>query len=146
MQAQVKVLYLAGSLLLGASTAHAALPDSARLFKNPSCGCCEAYARHLEASGIDVEIIDDEPMGEIKHAAGIPYGQGSCHTVMIEGYVIEGHVPVAALERLFEQRPDIDGIGLAGMPQGTPGMPGPQRAPYEVYQFTDGQATPFMTL
>lgn len=146
MQTQVTALCLAGSLLLGASTAHAALPGSARLYKTPSCGCCETYARHLESSGIDVEVIDSQPMGQIKEAAGIPYGQGSCHTVMMDGYVIEGHVPVAALEMLFEQRSEIDGIGLGGMPQGTPGMPGEQLAPYEVYQFTDGQARPFMTL
>jgi hypothetical protein len=61
-------------------------------------------------------------------------------------YVIEGHVPLAALEKLFEEQPDIDGIGLAGMPIGTPGMPGPQQEPYEVYQFTDKQDSSFMTL
>ncbi|WP_458524748.1 DUF411 domain-containing protein [Onishia taeanensis] len=146
MQNVAAPLWLAGSLLLAASSAHAALPDSARLYKTPSCGCCETYARHLEARGIDVEVIDDQPIGQIKRAAGIPFGQGACHTVMMDGYVIEGHVPLAALEALFEQRPAIDGIGLAGMPQGTPGMPGPQLAPYDIYQFSDGQAAPFMTL
>ncbi|KGE79161.1 hypothetical protein CVH10_00120 [Halomonas sp. ND22Bw] len=139
-------LLLTAGLALGATTAHAALPDTAILYKNPQCGCCDGYARHLERLGIDVTVVDDQPLGEIKQDAGVPYGQGSCHTVEMGDYVIEGHVPMAAVEALFAQRPDTDGIGLAGMPSGTPGMPGPQNAPYEVYQFRDQQASPFMTL
>ncbi|MDR5868076.1 DUF411 domain-containing protein [Halomonas koreensis] len=139
-------LLLTTGLLLGATTAHAALPDEATLYKNPQCACCDGYARHLERLGVDVTIVDDRPLGEVKQDAGVPYGLGACHTTVMGGYVIEGHVPLAAVEALFEQRPDTDGIGLAGMPIGTPGMPGPQREPYEVYQFRDHQDTPFMTL
>lgn len=61
-------------------------------------------------------------------------------------YVIEGHVPLAAVQALFDQQPDTEGIGLAGMPSGTPGMPGPQQKPYVVYQFRDREESPFMTL
>ncbi|WP_280546818.1 MULTISPECIES: DUF411 domain-containing protein [unclassified Halomonas] len=139
-------MLLAGALLFGATSAQAALPAEATLYKNPQCGCCDGYARHLEEMGIAVTVIDDRDLGQIKEASGLPYGLGACHTIEMGEYVIEGHVPLAAVEKLFEERPDIDGIGLAGMPLGTPGMPGPQQAPYEVYQFSDRQDTAFMTL
>ena len=139
-------LLLSGALLLGAASAQAAFPEEATLYKNPQCGCCDGYARHLEAMGIEVTVVDDVELGKVKEASGVPYGLGACHTVVLGEYVIEGHVPLAAIEALFEQRPDIDGIGLAGMPIGTPGMPGPQSEPYEVYQFDDHRDSPFMTL
>ncbi len=137
---------LAGALLFGATSAQAALPAEATLYKNPQCGCCDGYADHLEEMGIEVTVIDDADLAQIKEASGLPYGLGSCHTIEMGEYVIEGHVPLAAVEKLFEELPAIDGIGLAGMPIGTPGMPGPQQAPYEVYQFTDRQDAAFMTL
>ena len=146
MKAVVTTLFTSTLLLLGASTVQAAISDSARLYKNPACACCDGYARHLESKGIDIEIIDDQDLGQVKMEAGIPRGQGSCHTVMLGDYVIEGHVPFMAIEKLFDERPDIDGISLAGMPQGTPGMPGTQRVPYEVMSFDDREASPFLTL
>lgn len=146
MKRHTTSMLLAGTLLFGATSAQAALPAEATLYKNPQCGCCDGYAKHLEEMGIEVTIIDDRDLGQIKEASGLPYGLGSCHTIEMGEYVIEGHVPLAAVEKLFEEQPDIDGIGLAGMPIGTPGMPGPQQAPYEVYQFTDRQDAAFMTL
>lgn len=139
-------LLLSGALLLGATTAQAAMPTEATLYKDPQCGCCDEYGRHLEEMGIEVTIIDDVDMRKIKEASGIPFSLGSCHTTEMGDYIIEGHVPMAAIVKLFEELPDIGGIGLAGMPIGTPGMPGPQQAPYEVYQFTDQEDSPFMTL
>ncbi|MGR2739119.1 DUF411 domain-containing protein [Billgrantia sp. Q4P2] len=140
-------LLLSTGLLLGAASgAHAALPDEATLYKNPQCGCCDEYARQLEELGVTVHIVDDMDMGKIKQDAGLPYGLGSCHTTLIGGYAIEGHVPFEAVERLFQERPKIGGIGLAGMPIGTPGMPGPKRGDWDVYQFTDQEPMPFMTL
>ncbi|MCA8866327.1 MULTISPECIES: DUF411 domain-containing protein [unclassified Halomonas] len=137
---------LSSALLLGAASAQAALPDEATLYKNPQCGCCDEYARHLEEQGVDVTIVDDVELSEIKQQAGVPYGLGSCHTTEIGDYWIEGHVPMEAVTKLFEEQPDIDGIGLAGMPIGTPGMPGPQSEPYNVYAFSGQQDEPFMTL
>ncbi|ATH77142.1 MULTISPECIES: DUF411 domain-containing protein [Halomonadaceae] len=134
------------ALALGATSAQAALPDEATLYKNPQCGCCDEYARHLEMLGVDVTIVDNVELGDIKQKAGVPYGLGSCHTIEIGDYWIEGHVPMEAVEALFEEQPDIGGIGLAGMPIGTPGMPGPQGEPYEIYMFTDHKDDSFMTL
>ena len=144
MKLPMSHLLMTAGLLLGATTAHAALPDEATLYKNPQCGCCDGYARHLMRMGVDVTIIDDQDVNAVKKAAGVPYGMGSCHTVTMGDYVIEGHVPLAAVEALFDQRPDTAGIGLSGMPSGTPGMPGPQTAPSEVYQFQDQQHAPFV--
>ncbi|WP_275285784.1 DUF411 domain-containing protein [Halomonas elongata] len=146
MNRRLASLMLSTVLLAGASTAHAALPDTATLYKNPQCGCCDGYARHLEDLGIEVTIVDDAEMNRIKSAAGLPHGLGACHTIEMGDYWIEGHVPMAALETLYEQRPDIDGLGLAGMPSGTPGMPGPKQEDWNVYRFTDGESAPFMTL
>jgi len=142
----VPTLLVSSVLLFVAGTAQAALPDKATLYKNPQCGCCDAYARQLEALGVDVTIVDNVPVGEVKERAGLPYGLGSCHTIEMGEYVIEGHVPFAAVEKLFEERPDTDGIGLAGMPIGTPGMPGPKQDDWNVYQFRAGEAQPYMTL
>lgn len=139
-------LFLSGVLVLGATSAQAALPAEATLYKKPQCGCCDAYARHLEELGVEVTIVDDVELGDIKLQAGVPYGLGSCHTIEIGEYWIEGHVPIEAVQAMFEAQPDIDGIGLAGMPIGTPGMPGPQEVSYNVYAFTDQEDTPFMTL
>ncbi|WP_150304904.1 DUF411 domain-containing protein [Pseudomonas saliphila] len=138
---------LAGSALLGAAAvAQAAIPDEATLYKNPDCTCCDEYARHLETQGIQVTIVDDANMGQIKQEARLPYGLGSCHTMKIGNYHVEGHVPYDAIAELFKQQPAIHGITLPGMPQGSPGMPGPQLSPFEIQQFTDQQAEPFMTL
>ncbi|GAB2785418.1 DUF411 domain-containing protein [Halomonas shantousis] len=146
MKTGFAVTFATSFLLLGSAAIQAAVPDTARLYKNPSCGCCDEYARHLKAKGIDVDIIERRDLSDIKLDAGVPYGYGSCHTVMLGDYVIEGHVPFEAVEKLFETRLEVAGIALAGMPQGSPGMPGPQLAPFEIIRFDDQQASPFMTL
>ncbi|GEN25957.1 DUF411 domain-containing protein [Halomonas cupida] len=140
-------LMLSGALMLGSTLAQAEMPDQATLYKNPNCGCCDEYASFLEEeTGADVKIVETTELAQIKEDAGIPHGLGACHTIEMGDYVIEGHVPLEALEKLFEEQPDAAGIGLAGMPIGTPGMPGPQQEPYEVYLFSEGEDTPFMTL
>lgn len=139
-------LMLSAALLLTAGTVQAVLPDRATMFKNPQCGCCDEYARQLEARGLEVTIVDDIEVGKIKQRVGLPSGLGSCHTIKMDGYAIEGHVPFEAVEQLFEEPINTHGIGLAGMPIGTPGMPGPKQGEWDVYQFRDGEAMPFMTL
>ncbi|MCG7601853.1 hypothetical protein MHM84_19055 [Halomonas sp. McH1-25] len=146
MKKRFTMLLISGFLLVGAANVQAVMPDSARLYKNPSCGCCDEYAKHLEARGVEVEIVESQDLSNVKLEAGVPYGYGSCHTVMLDDYVIEGHVPLAAIDKLLAERPDADGIGLAGMPQGSPGMPGPKQAPFEIISFEEQEAAPFMTL
>jgi hypothetical protein len=83
----------------------------------------------------------------VKKTHNIPSGGESCHTSIIGDYVVEGHVPLEAIEKLLAEKPDIVGIGLAGMPIGTPGMPGRKTAPYEVYQLSDGgEVSPYVNI
>lgn len=97
----------------------------ATLHKDPWCGCCNAYADYLEENGFAVKRIDHQDMQPIKRKLGTSQA-ASCHTVEIDGYVVEGHVPVAAINKMLTERPDIQGIALPGMPLNSPGM-GPEK-------------------
>ena len=119
---------------------------TAVLYKSPTCGCCEGYAKALRRNGFTVSVRNTDDMDAVKKRYGIPQDGLSCHTVTMAGYRVEGHVPMEALQKLLTERPAIDGIGLARMPSGTPGMPGHKRAPFKVYQFTDGALRPYLTI
>ena len=136
----------AGLLLLSLSPAHADTNDTATLYKNPNCVCCDKYADYLESKGMDIEIIESPDLNQVKASADIPPALYGCHTLMVGDYIIEGHVPFAAVDRLLTERPAIDGIALAGMPQGSPGMPGPKQGPFEVMSFDDQATAPYMSI
>jgi len=111
------------------------------LYKNPECGCCEGYAAYLRDNGFDVEVKSTTDLAEISRKAGVPEQMEGCHTAFIEGYVVDGHVPVAVIEKLLTERPAIAGITLPGMPTGSPGMVGEKTEPFTVYAVTkDGKA------
>ncbi|OLO06687.1 MULTISPECIES: DUF411 domain-containing protein [unclassified Salinicola] len=139
-------LLLSATLTLSAQFANAALPDKAILYKSPSCGCCAAYGEYLEERGVEVEVIETTSLSDTKARLGVPHGLGSCHTLEMGGYIVEGHVPGVALSRLFTERPDVKGISLPGMPAGTPGMPGDQVQALTVHQFGNDETQLFMTL
>lgn len=108
------------------------------MFRDPGCGCCKEWAAHAhEGLAHDVEVRDDEPMGAVKARFGVPADLASCHTAIIEGYVIEGHVPVREIKRLLAERPaGVKGLAVAGMPMGSPGMEAGGRVqPYQVIAF-----------
>lgn len=119
---------------------------SAVLYASPTCGCCGEYASFLGENGFDVDVqrVDDLPA--IKSEHGVPSEVESCHTTLIGDYFVEGHVPLEAVEKLLDERPAVDGIALPGMPIGTPGMPGPKEAPYEVVSVTGGELAPYLTI
>lgn len=96
----------------------------ATLYKSPYCGCCGEWGLYMEDNGYEVATILEEDMNKVKEKFQIPDELGSCHTAEIDGYIVEGHIPNEAVEKLLEDRPDIKGIGMAGMPSGSPGMPG----------------------
>lgn len=98
----------------------------ATIYKSPTCGCCAGYASHLKERGYSVVTEDTHELIAIKEQFGVPAELGSCHTMVIGGYVVEGHVPEEAVQKLLAERPPIKGIGMAGMPIGSPGMPGPK--------------------
>lgn len=117
------------------------------MYKDPNCGCCTGHAQALTQAGFNVTIEETGDMHSVKEAHNIPLLGESCHTSIIDGYVVEGHAPLEAIEKLLTDRPDIAGIGLPSMPLGTPGMPGPKTAPYEVYQLSEvGDMSPYLTI
>lgn len=112
------------------------------VYRTEGCSCCTGFAKELEATGADVsvETISSLQMSELKGKYGITPKQASCHTSIIDGYVVEGHVPFEVIAKLIDDRPSISGITLPGMPIGTPGMPGKQ---IEVYNVTTLENEPF---
>lgn len=114
----------------------------ATLYKNPQCGCCENYAAYMRNNGFDVEVKPSNDLAEISSEAGVPSEYEGCHTTFIEGYVVDGHVPIKAIERLLKERPAIAGITLPGMPMGSPGMGDDPSASFTVYAVTKDGAKP----
>jgi len=104
----------------------------ATLYKNPRCTCCDAYAKYLKANGFEVKVIEHPNMTLIKQQHGVGENLEGCHTTIIKGYVVEGHVPVGAIKRLLTEKPAIKGISLPGMPEGSPGMSGTKEGPFEI--------------
>ena len=129
-----------------AETMSAPIERIATVYKASNCGCCNGYIAELKKQGYEVDVKSTQDMGSVKEQYGIEEDKQSCHTTVIGDYFVEGHVPLAAVEKLLSERPDIDGIGLPGMPIGTPGMSGAQQAPYEIYQKKGNDFTQFMTL
>ena len=113
------------------------------VYKSPTCSCCHEWESYLISKGYTVRSIPTEDMAELKEQMRVPEAAWSCHTAVIDGYVVEGHVPVAAMDDLFARRPAIDGIALAGMPAGSPGMTGVQTEPFHVLGLSDGGVTAF---
>lgn len=114
------------------------------LYKDPSCTCCDRYASYLASNGLDVSTSSVDGMEAVKAGYGVPVDIASCHTIDFNDYVVEGHVPIQALESLVSNRPEIAGIALPGMPAGSPGMGGDKAAPFTIYAFDDGHVEPFM--
>jgi hypothetical protein len=112
--------------------------------RSESCGCCGGHAEHLVAAGFEVDDhvhADEDAVPAMKRDLGIPDGVWSCHTTMVDGYAIEGHVPADVIAALLLERPDVDGIALPGMPAGSPGMPGEQADTWSFASFVDGVET-----
>jgi len=121
--------------------------DGVTLFKSPNCGCCLGYASYIEQNGIEVNTEDVQDLSSVKQQQGVPYDMNACHTMLIEGYVIEGHVPMEAINKLLEEKPDIKGLSLPGMPQGSPGMTGIKRGQFTIYAIShDGTYEEFMKI
>ena len=137
------ILFLVGCT----STGNTVLPGKdieVTMYKDAKCGCCVGYAAALESQGYKVNKINTVDMGLIKSQYTIPGNMESCHTAIVGGYFVEGHVPLEAVQKLLDDQPNIDGIALPNMPAGSPGMPGVKRGPFTIYAITNGAATVFM--
>jgi hypothetical protein len=113
---------------------------AATLYKNPQCSCCETYADYLRENGFEVTVVPTHDLPLIKRQYGVPAPLEGCHTTLVDGYVVEGHVPVATILRLLAEKPTIKGISLPGMPAGSPGMFGDKTEPFTIYEIADGPA------
>lgn len=119
----------AAALTLAGTAANAA---SMTVMKSASCGCCSKWVEHVRAHGFDVKVVNVDDIMAVKAKAGIPNKLASCHTTMIGGYVIEGHVPAADIKKLLAQKPKAKGIAVPGMPMGSPGMEhGDHKQPFQ---------------
>jgi len=109
------------------------------VYKTATCGCCHEWVEHLEDAGFEVEAHDVADLGAVKDRYGVRVPLRSCHTAIVDGYVIEGHVPAADIARLLEERPEVAGLAVPGMPIGSPGMevPGRPADPYDVLAFDE---------
>jgi len=130
--------WLLGVAALGATSFVAAAKPSAipvEVWKDPNCGCCKDWIAHMEMNGFAVSV-KDQGNAAARARLGMPQQFGSCHTALVQGYVIEGHVPAADIQRLLQEKPQALGLAVPGMPVGSPGMDGPayggRRDPYKV--------------
>ena len=108
------------------------------VYKSPTCGCCNQWIDHQEDNGFSVIKKDMRDVNAFKADYGVTPRLASCHTAVVDGYVVEGHVPAADIRRLLAERPAVRGLTVPGMPMGSPGMEGPRKDPYDVLTF-DGQ-------
>ncbi len=136
------------TIFAGSAMAASAIPTT--LYRNPGCGCCELYAQHLDQQGFTVKVISTREMPRIERENGITPALAACHTMLVDGYVVEGHVPVNIVKRMLRERPKIRGIALPDMPAGSPGMEnpkmgGPKTAPFVVYVIADGPSRIYTT-
>ena len=139
---------IAVTVLLSAPIAVSAEEKStATLFKNPGCKCCDSYADHLRSNGFDVTVVENRNMTIIKEEYGVREELASCHTMIVRGYVVEGHVPATAIKRLLTEKPTIKGISLPAMPAGSPGMSGTKKEPFTILSISgeDGPAPVYAT-
>ena len=131
--------------LLMPLSASAGEKPAATMYKRPFCGCCEGHAAHLRANGYKVTVIQSRNMTAIKGKHKVPLQLEGCHTTLVGGYVVEGHVPAHIIDKLLKDRPAIRGISVPGMPPGSPGMSGTKRGPLEIYEVSDGPAKLYTT-
>jgi hypothetical protein len=130
-------------LLLLASSAAAATKMT--VFKDPNCGCCAVWAQLMAREGFAVEVKDTDRLDAMRRLAGVPERFAGCHMAMVEGYVVEGHVPAAIVKKLIAEKPAIKGVSLPGMPAGSPGMGGAKEGPFEVLAIEDGEPRVYAT-
>ena len=114
------------------------------VYKDPNCGCCRNWIAHLIKNGYRVDAKDTPDMDQIKTTLGVPTALHSCHTAIVAGYLIEGHVPAADIDRLLATKPKVKGLAVPGMPTGSPGMEGGAKQHYQVMAFDrTGKASVF---
>jgi hypothetical protein len=121
-QTRRTVLSTAAAVLFAPAAACAAQAREITVYKTPWCGCCGGWVRLLQAAGFKTEVVEVQDLAPIREKHGVPFELSSCHTGVAGGYVFEGHVPVADVERVLREKPKALGLTVPGMPIGSPGM------------------------
>jgi hypothetical protein len=139
--------FLAAASALAFAGPARATPIPVTLYKSPECGCCEGYAAYLRKHGFAVTVKATDNLAEISRKAGIPAELQGCHTAFIGDYVVDGHVPVEAINKLLAERPTVNGLTLPGMPEGSPGMSGKKAGLFKVLAIAaDGKSSLYLAL
>lgn len=113
-----------------------------QVFKTPTCGCCGKWVELMRGAGFDVSVQEVPDTTPYRRKAGVPDEMQSCHTAMVDGYAVEGHVPAADIQKLIKSGAKAKGLAVPGMPMGSPGMEGPRSDAYSVMLFdAEGKAT-----
>ena len=130
---------------ISATTVLAVEPPTVEVYKSPTCGCCTEWVAHMKKNGFNVQVHDVRNVTPIRQRFGVPDSMESCHSAMVGGYAVEGHVPAADVKRLLRERPKATGIAVPGMAQGSPGMEqGGREDRYQVLLFDgNGRYTVF---
>ncbi|PIX03749.1 MAG: CopG family transcriptional regulator [Gallionellales bacterium CG_4_8_14_3_um_filter_54_18] len=132
------------TLMLALFCAGTALAATAvTVYKSPTCGCCEKYVDYLRENGFEVKTVDEQDMSAIKKRYGMDH-IASCHTALVGGYVVEGHVPVAAIRKLLKEKPDLIGISAPGMPMNSPGMGEMKQGTLTIYAVPKNGREPYV--
>lgn len=147
MRTEIRKCLIAAAALV---TAACAQPQAAQgpvvtVYKSPSCECCGRWAQHLSRNGFVVKVEAVNDLAPVRHDLGVPDAVAACHTALVDGYVVQGHVPAADIRKLLSERPQVKGIAALGMTAGSPGMEMGDRVDhYDVVAFTAaGETTPF---
>ena len=132
------------TLMLALFCAGTALAATAvTVYKSPTCGCCEKYVDYLRENGFEVKTVDEQDMSAIKKRYGMDH-IASCHTALVGGYVIEGHVPIASIRKLLKEKPAIVGISAPGMPMNSPGMGEMKQGTLTIYAVPKNGVEPYV--
>lgn len=123
------------ALGIGLSPVAALASGEITVYKSPACGCCSKWVDHLKENGFTVRAEDVRDLNAVKARYGVKPHLASCHTAVVDGYVVEGHVPAASIRRLLRERPAVKGLAVPGMPVGSPGMEGPNPERFDVVTF-----------
>lgn len=135
---------LAAAMLAATGLPAHAAEETLEVYKTPWCGCCTAWVDHMRDAGFAVRVTEMEDLEPFKASHGVTADLASCHTALIGGYVVEGHVPASDVARLLKERPEATGLAVPGMPVGSPGMEmGGEGDPYEVVLFGPGKRETF---
>lgn len=144
MTSRRSLLVASGALALSLVSMRTTAAPVMLVHKDPDCGCCNGWVTHLRSSGLEVAVDEHSDLAAVRRRLGVPDELAACHTAEMDGYVIEGHVPAAAIQRLLRERPAASGLSVPGMPPGSPGMESRNPAPYEVLLFDSSGKRVFM--